>query len=181
MSLSSSSWSNTLLTLMQNVGLIGQENYKFAGAVAEGSVRSLVGKGYAIAGTKNPGNGIGLTGVAPSFVSGLIITNSTLAFGGSGYALPLLAVAVENAMIVEILKASLKGTSSGAIVPGTISVSGAEWGQNIFQAGLSRNFQGKDWPTFANIIGQSCATGFSTVTGVLSGGGDPGAGKGTIS
>ena len=194
MSLSSSSWASTLEALMRSVGLIGPDVQKFTGAVGEGSIKTLVGKSFASAdvgsGSGGTGTGVGLI-IPPLIATPLIISISTSSFGGAGYALPLIALALDLSMVTESLKASLEseagvGSGAGTILPGTIPVTGAEWGPNITAAGVSRGFTGPNWPGFANAIGTGLATSYKLATGVLviaGSGGDAsaGAGKGEIS
>ena len=196
MSFSASSWSSTLEGLMAGLAMAGPDVPKFAGAVGEGSVKTLVGKSFASldvgVGAGGEGKGIGLI-VPPSIATPIIIATSTASFGSAGFALPLLALAVDLAMVIESLKASLSsvsilvGTGSGVIVPGTIPVTGAEWGANITSAGVSRGFTGPSWPSFANALGAGMAASFKLAAGsvVITGPGGPsptgGAGKGTIS
>ena len=200
MSLSASSWGSTLGGVMDALLFLGPDKQKFADAIGEGSANTLKGKSFATIDTgtvpgTGTGQGVGLIGVPPGVVSSLIFALATAQFGGAGPQLAQLALAIETALLAELLKVSLKSDhtpvflGTGIIVPGSIPVTGAEWGANITQAGNSKGFAGPQWPQFASVIGNACATGMRTATGivVITGTGSPptspgiGTGQGTIS
>ncbi len=139
------------------------------------------------------GTGVGLTGIVPSVIQGLVFSKAA-SLGLIGPRLLDIADAYAQALVAQAALITLVSTHTpvfsgvGTITPGSIPVLGPEMGGNITIQGLSQAMIGPQWPSLATALGEGGAAGFLTATGsvAITGSGAPGtpgagAGAGTLS
>lgn len=158
-------------------GYVGANLASFCLAIGNGSVMSLVGRGFDTIDTgassgSGVGVGVGLLGVSGSFVSKQIQAAYLFEFGSMGKSLPDIADAIGQALELELKKATLTSQHTpvyagvGMIIPGSINVVAGAWADNIKSAGPT--FQGADWPRLCKVIAQGCVAGMKLATGQVS-------------
>lgn len=189
-----------IISALTAKGFVGTGMPLMAQAIGNGSVASIVGKAFATTdvGTGNgpgAGSGLGITGVVSSAVKGFIQTEAlSQGLTPTSKATDVYG-AVADGLVAELANATLTSThtpvavGTGTINPGSIPVSGSEWGGNIKTAGIALGMGGSKWPNFAQAIGGGGADGFATASGSVTIVGSPigtptpatGSGSGLIS
>lgn len=196
MPISGSHMSGLLQTAMFGRGYTGVSIPDFADAIGIGSVSSIIGKAFSTTDTgtvpgAGTGSGTGLTGIVQATLSNALFSALVTAFGQAGADLVDICDDLATAFVQEMALAKLTSTHSpvyvgtGAVVVGSIVVSGSAMGSAIEGQGVGSGFIGDNWGDVADVVGSkfaaalALASGSVTITGSPTGTPAPGAGTGT--
>ena len=179
MAMAGPSFAAKLLTAFTSAGLIGISTPIYSQAIGNGAMLQIVGKPFNTIDTGSTpgtgtGTGVGLTGIVGAVVASQIQTE-IVSFTGLPPTPDMIKMtnAIGDALEQEVALATLVTTHSpvfvgtATIAPGSIAVVGASVGSAIETQGISSGFLGKDWPGFAQAIGNGIGDSFALANSVI--------------